>query len=168
MSSVSICSGENKIKIKNAWGGVSKRLTGRVIHTHTLFFFFGLGPAREAWLRGSSLSHWGLLPRKPAAQSHLHHVSVSTWTTRRPRVLLWSYADWQLLVDRQTQHMRNIAEELDPTFQARRRGPDSGGAGQSGSLHRQTKPSEWNCVNNLLWLTSFPFAIQGQIVSLFP
>ncbi|XP_075897975.1 coiled-coil domain-containing protein 187 isoform X2 [Nelusetta ayraudi] len=33
----------------------------------------------------------------------------------------------------QTQHMRNIAEELDPTFQARRRGPDSGGAGQSGS-----------------------------------
>lgn len=33
----------------------------------------------------------------------------------------------------QTQHMRNIAEELDPTFQARQQGPDSGGAGQSGS-----------------------------------
>lgn len=40
---------------------------------------FSADPARETWLWGPSFSHWGLLPREPASQSHLHYtVRVST------------------------------------------------------------------------------------------
>lgn len=37
------------------------------------------GPTGEAWLRGSSFSHWGLLPREPAPQSHLYYTVIA-WT----------------------------------------------------------------------------------------
>lgn len=52
---------------------------GRV-QKHTLVFVVHSGPAREARLWGSSISHWRLLPRERAAQSHLHYVSVSAWS----------------------------------------------------------------------------------------
>lgn len=41
-------------------------------------------------------------------------------------------------VYRQTQQIRNIAEELDPTFQARRQGTDSVRVGQTGTLNRKS------------------------------
>lgn len=71
------------------------------------------------------------VPPPPCKCLLLNHVSLG----RRP------FADRRLRVHRQTQPLRNIAEELDPTFQAGRRGPDGGGSGLSGSVHSgQSEP----------------------------
>lgn len=120
--------------------------------------------------RGSTLrvSH---LPLTTAAQKTCRPVPPPPCKCLRLNhgVLVCSLSDWQLRLDRQTQHMRNVAEELDPTFQARRRSPDSGGSGQTGSLHRQTQASEWNLGNNSRqWFTSCPFQhrVGGSVSSL--
>lgn len=117
---------------------------------HTGFDVY-LGPAREARLWGSPITHWRLLPREPAAQSHLHHVSVSAWTAASSCGLSLTHTSG---VGRQSQHMRNVAEELDPTFRPRRRVPEGGGgggggSGQTGTLHRQTQASEWTIDNSI-------------------
>lgn len=119
-----------------------------------------LGPTREAWLGGPSFSHWGLLPREPSTQSHLHDtVIVSTRIHMKPYVFhLLSILTCNCCVYRQTQHIRNIAEELDPTFQARRQGTESLRVGQTGTVNR--KNGTQNETVKTIAEHSHPFSLQ--------
>lgn len=96
------------------------------------------GPQREAWLWRPSFSHWRLLPRQSATQSHLHFaVIVSTCTHMQHDVFhLPSLFIQRCCVYRQAQHVRNVAEELDPTFQARRQETESLSVGQAGTVNK--------------------------------
>lgn len=93
------------------------------------------GPPGETWLWGSTFPHWGLLPGEPASQSHLCYA-VTVWTHKSNGFHRLPMLTSCCCLRRQSQHIRNIAEELDPTFQARRQSTERGSQG-TGTLNRK-------------------------------
>lgn len=89
-----------------------------------------------------------MLPREPASQSHLllhHAVTVSPHQSRAFHwfpVLTCTHC-----LRRHGQHVRNIAEELDPTFRTRRPSAERDQEDQTGTVNRR-------CWNNRPTLTS--------------
>lgn len=59
------------------------------------------------------------------------------------------------MLHRQGQPIRNIAEELDPTFQARRQGTESLRVGQTGTINRNSSTQNDTVKNSWTLMSSF-------------
>lgn len=146
--------------LQHQWKPVLKRRVFLMLIRST-----AAGPTGETRLRGSSFSRWGLLPREPASQSHLHYT-VTAWTHQSnsfPRLPMLTLS---CCLHRQSQHIRNIAEELDPTFQARRLSTERDRDRQTGTVNRKWS-SESSLLNNGSFTSSLPL-MQGWTVRRFP